>query len=166
MTTFRAIIKTFLLSVIVVIVGLLIFSFFDTKEKKAQVITPTPELLIIPATATPTATPIGAELSRTLTAIAIQPTNTPQRIRNAQIPIYNGNGELIGYMTTPTATKICLNIKGNVNSRGEKIYHCQHWRDYDSTEIISAEGDRYFCSEGEARAAGFRAAEYPHGICR
>lgn len=158
---FRVIYKIIIAGIIVggIIVLITVLSFIHnlgkspeaTKQAKV-VITDTPELLIVPPTPTQTEMPI--------------PTSTPKQIRNAQIPIYNGNGELIGYMTTPTATKICLNIKGNVNSKGEKIYHCPHWRDYDITEIIPAEGDRYFCSEGEARAADFRAAEYPHGICR
>lgn len=66
---------------------------------------------------------------------------------------------------TSTSSGKCLNIKGNVNSSGERIYHCPHWRDYDKTNMNLDEGDTYFCSETEAKAAGFRAAEYTHGIC-
>lgn len=48
-------------------------------------------------------------------------------------------------------------IKGNVNSSGDKIYHAPGFRDYDKTDIKLEEGDRWFCTEEEARAAGFRA---------
>jgi hypothetical protein len=50
-------------------------------------------------------------------------------------------------------------IKGNVNSRGEKIYHMPGQRDYDRTDIKPEEGDRWFCTPEEAQAAGFRAAK-------
>lgn len=120
----------------------------------------TPELLIAPATPTQTATPIGAEFSLTLTAIAVQPTNTPRQIRNAQIPIYSGDGTFLGYVdnSEPTPTPRHCTIKGNVSWRNndEKIYHCPNWRDYDRTEINWEDGDRMFCSEQEAIAAGFR----------
>lgn len=52
-------------------------------------------------------------------------------------------------------------IKGNVNSKKEKIYHMPGWRDYDKTNVKPGEGDRWFCTEGEAVAAGFR-APYNH----
>ena len=50
-------------------------------------------------------------------------------------------------------------IKGNVNSRGEKIYHVPGGQFYDRTDIKPKEGDRWFCTEEEARNAGFRASE-------
>lgn len=50
-------------------------------------------------------------------------------------------------------------IKGNVNSEGEPIYHVPGGRSYNSTDIKPEEGDRWFCTEAEAQAAGFRAAE-------
>ncbi|MFN8440618.1 MAG: thermonuclease family protein [Caldilineaceae bacterium] len=48
-------------------------------------------------------------------------------------------------------------IKGNVNSKKDKIYHMPGWRDYKRTNINPNEGDRWFCTEEEALAAGFRA---------
>ena len=47
-------------------------------------------------------------------------------------------------------------IKGNVNSSGEKIYHVPGGAFYDRTDINPEEGDRWFCTETEAREAGFR----------
>jgi hypothetical protein len=50
-------------------------------------------------------------------------------------------------------------IKGNINAKGGRIYHLPGQRDYDATRISVAKGEAYFCSETQARAAGFRAAK-------
>lgn len=50
-------------------------------------------------------------------------------------------------------------IKGNVNSKGEKIYHTPASKSYKRTKINPDEGDQLFCTRQEAEAAGFRAAE-------
>lgn len=48
------------------------------------------------------------------------------------------------------------NIKGNVNTRGERIYHMPGQKYYAETRISASHGERWFCSEAEARAAGWR----------
>jgi hypothetical protein len=51
------------------------------------------------------------------------------------------------------------NIKGNISySGGAKIYHMPGQRDYASTIISTSRGERWFCSEDEARAAGWHRA--------
>jgi endonuclease YncB( thermonuclease family) len=47
-------------------------------------------------------------------------------------------------------------VKGNVSAKGEKIYHVPGQRDYDAVRISAAKGEAYFCTEAEAKAAGFR----------
>ena len=47
-------------------------------------------------------------------------------------------------------------IKGNVSSSGDRIYHLPAQALYDQTHISEAKGERWFCSEAEARAAGWR----------
>lgn len=48
-------------------------------------------------------------------------------------------------------------IKGNVSLKtGERIYHLPGQRYYDKTVIDEGDGERWFCSEKEARAAGWR----------
>jgi hypothetical protein len=48
-------------------------------------------------------------------------------------------------------------IKGNISVRsGERIYHVPGQEYYDRTRIDTGKGERYFCSEAEARAAGWR----------
>ena len=51
------------------------------------------------------------------------------------------------------------NIKGNIShNSGKRIYHMPGDRDYERTRISTSRGERYFCSEAEARAAGWRRA--------
>jgi endonuclease YncB( thermonuclease family) len=55
-----------------------------------------------------------------------------------------------------SAPKDCA-IKGNISSRGH-IYHLQWSPWYDRVNIDEARGERWFCSEAEAQAAGWRPA--------
>lgn len=55
------------------------------------------------------------------------------------------------------ATSECR-IKGNINARGERIFHVPGARFYDKTAIDTNKGERWFCSEAEATTAGWRAA--------
>ena len=51
------------------------------------------------------------------------------------------------------------NIKGNIShNSGRRIYHMPGDRDYERTRISTSRGERYFCTEAEARAAGWRRA--------
>lgn len=47
-------------------------------------------------------------------------------------------------------------IKGNINRKHEKIYHAPWSKDYAKTKIDVDKGERWFCSEAEAIAAGWR----------
>lgn len=48
-------------------------------------------------------------------------------------------------------------IKGNISlNTGERIYHVPGQDHYDETRISPGKGERWFCSEQEARAAGWR----------
>ena len=51
-------------------------------------------------------------------------------------------------------------IKGNIStSTGERIYHVPGGEYYDATVISAAKGERWFCTEDEARAAGWRRSQ-------
>ena len=69
---------------------------------------------------------------------------------------YYSVGDLVAQVAPPA--KNC-NIKGNIsiNSR-ERIYHVPGQEYYASTKISPQYGERWFCSEEEARAAGWRKA--------
>ncbi|MEP0904488.1 hypothetical protein NC969_03160 [Leptolyngbya subtilissima ST-M1] len=56
--------------------------------------------------------------------------------------------------TEPT----CM-VKGNISiSSGNKLYHVPGMEDYEGTEIHLDKGERWFCTEAEAIAAGWRRA--------
>ena len=57
------------------------------------------------------------------------------------------------------APKGCL-IKGNVSKKGQ-IYHTKASAWYGKVKVDERRGERWFCSEDEAKAAGWRAAENP-----
>lgn len=58
----------------------------------------------------------------------------------------------------PAAQRGSCAIKGNISANG-RIYHLPGQRDYDATVIREGRGERWFCSEPEARAAGWRRAK-------
>lgn len=71
--------------------------------------------------------------------------NRPTRIHRRQRPT-----------AAPQASSSCR-IKGNISNSG-RIYHVPGGEYYDQTRINTSKGERWFCSEAEARAAGWRRA--------
>lgn len=59
--------------------------------------------------------------------------------------------------TSEAPDQNCL-IKGNINQKKEKIYHTP-WSSphYKRTKIDTGKGERWFCTESDARRAGWRA---------
>ena len=60
--------------------------------------------------------------------------------------------------SNPTSTdqQTGCDIKGNISSSGEKIYHVPGQRYYNQTVISESKGERWFCTEEEAQKAGWR----------
>lgn len=58
---------------------------------------------------------------------------------------------------TPKAAPGKCRIKGNISGNG-RIYHVPGSDAYESTKIDESKGERWFCTEEEARAAGWRPA--------
>ena len=50
-------------------------------------------------------------------------------------------------------------IKGNISRKGTDIYHVPGGASYAKTHIDTAKGERWFCTESAARAAGWRRAK-------
>ena len=50
-------------------------------------------------------------------------------------------------------------IKGNISQKGTRIYHVPGGAWYAKTRIDTANGERWFCTEAEARTAGWRRAK-------
>ena len=64
-------------------------------------------------------------------------------------------GKRLASEQVSTSPSGCV-IKGNISSKGARIYHVPGARWYDRTKIDEAKGERFFCSEAEATAAGWR----------
>ena len=58
----------------------------------------------------------------------------------------------------PSDSGSCL-IKGNIAGDGERIYHVPGQRYYDVTKVTEAKGERWFCTEQQARDAGWRPSQ-------
>lgn len=76
----------------------------------------------------------------------------------AAIPRQRSRGRRPSVASAPASDGRDCRIKGNINRRGERIYHVPGSASYDDTQINTRAGERWFCSEDEARAAGWRRA--------
>jgi len=57
----------------------------------------------------------------------------------------------------PSQSTSCT-IKGNISDTNEKIYHVEGCSSYNKTKIDEARGEKWFCTEADAVAAGWRKA--------
>lgn len=79
-----------------------------------------------------------------------------------EVTVNNNSSSSSQTTTQPTAPSTSQSptpctIKGNISqSTGERIYHMPGQRYYDSTQIDPVYGERWFCTEAEAQAAGWR----------
>jgi hypothetical protein len=55
-----------------------------------------------------------------------------------------------------STTRDGFSIRGNINSEGVRTYHTPASPRYEQTTVNKSRGQRWFCSEAEARAAGWR----------
>ncbi|MCX6050858.1 MAG: hypothetical protein NT075_37700 [Chloroflexi bacterium] len=111
--------------------------------------TPTPDS----ASQLVVATPTMLDPAPTSIASESRPTTT-----SSVAPAINPSGFTCAGGCSEAPDPSCA-IKGNVNAKGDKIYHLPGGKNYDLTRIKPAEGDRWFCTEQEAQDAGFRAAK-------
>ncbi len=91
------------------------------------------------------------------------PTNTPiiglvaveETIQEETTISYNPSNPRDNLSVSPYPDR---QIKGNISSKDEKIYHIPGQRDYKKTIIDESKGERWFATEEEARSAGWRKA--------
>jgi len=62
-------------------------------------------------------------------------------------------------LETANSSGACL-IKGNINQLGKRIYFIPHSSFYNSVKIDKEVGERWFCSEHDARAAGWQKSKW------
>ncbi|NEO21376.1 MULTISPECIES: cold shock domain-containing protein [unclassified Moorena] len=81
-----------------------------------------------------------------LFTIEFSPSRSPSPITSSPSPI-------------TSSTKPRCMIKGNISvTTGKKLYHLPAMEDYESTVIDPSKGERWFCTESEAIANGWRKA--------
>lgn len=78
----------------------------------------------------------------------------PEAYRRDEAPARRRNSDVSG--PAQQGRDGCA-IKGNINGEGERIYHVPRSATYDDTAIDEGRGERWFCTEAQARAAGWRA---------
>lgn len=77
-------------------------------------------------------------------------------VESRDVPSSSSAPAVLPHAAAAPAKGPCL-IKGNISESG-KIYHLPGSDWYERTEINTRKGERWFCTETEARAAGWRAA--------
>ena len=109
---------------------------------------------------------IGSEMVRVGLALAYRKYSTDY-IHEEEIARKNAVGMWAGEFVPPwewrkgkrlntASSNTDCPIKGNVNSKKQRIYHTPTGRYYHRTKIKTHEGDKCFQSEAQALAAGFR----------
>ena len=71
------------------------------------------------------------------------------------VPI-NAQSILLPRSATEGLASSDCTIKGNINRNGEQIYHMPDQQFYPTIRMDVGDGKRWFCTSGEAEAAGFR----------
>ena len=112
---------------------------------------------------------LGAELVRRGMAVAFRKYSTiyvpdENRARQQRVGLHSGTFQ------DPAAHRSAkkkrdansiagCRIKGNISKKGARIYHVPGQKFYANTRISAGKGERWFCSESDARAAGWRRAK-------
>ena len=82
------------------------------------------------------------------------------RLKNKVAMSIAASGVIVGAQYFADNKVSGCDIKGNISiNSGERIYHMPSQDYYDKTVIEFSKGERWFCSEGEARSAGWRKAK-------
>ena len=120
-------------------------------------------LVSAPKTSNPVSAPKPSDLvsapkpSNPVSAPKVTPVSEPKTSNPVSAPKVTPVSEPI-VINEPIAQQNC-NIKGNISvSTGDRLYHVAGMEDYEGTIITLSKGERWFCSESEAIAAGWRRA--------
>lgn len=84
--------------------------------------------------------------------------NSHTVVLGAQSVPLTSRPELLGAASAAAPPDPACVIKGNVSASGERIYHLPGQHFYAKVDMGKGHGERWFCSEREAQAAGWRKA--------
>ncbi len=111
---------------------------------------------------------INAEMVRSGWAVAYRQYSMEympdeEKAKSARLGLWQGNFRMPWAwrqdQRQASAEHINCNIKGNISANG-RIYHLPGSRDYSATRVNENRGERWFCTELEALAAGWRSPRY------
>ena len=134
---------------ILIIVGAGIFIHnAKAPDRQIHMWTPTPYKTKAPAAAADGArsAPLGAAPAMVTPTAVPTPTINPRLLIRYSQEVSQGG----------RVYEQCL-IKGNINSKGDRIYHVPGSASYDATKIDTSQGERWFCTEYDAIRAGWHA---------
>ncbi|WP_240544023.1 thermonuclease family protein [Bradyrhizobium canariense] len=77
----------------------------------------------------------------------------------ASVPV-NAQSILLGAVSAAAAPDPKCVVKGNINRKGERIFHSPGQLNYSKINMNKGLGERWFCTETEAEAAGWRKAAH------
>jgi endonuclease YncB( thermonuclease family) len=98
---------------------------------------------------------VESDVSRSKQMALPQPESSSTEAPAAETPEAKSPSVAIPAAEPKTAAP--CNIKGNISTRtGERIYHMPGDKYYSRTRISLSKGERWFCTEEEAREAGWR----------
>jgi hypothetical protein len=100
-----------------------------------------------------------AGLPRSSPAPVAAPAPSPEHPPTAQLPEPTPTPLPVPELGCPegcAVSKPGCEIKGNISQERRKIYHLPGQQFYDKTVISPEKGERWFCTEQEARANGWR----------
>jgi len=100
----------------------------------------------------------GAEGTTRSNQLVILPTEPQPTLPAPTLDLQPTQENLTGCPNGCQAEQSGCSIKGNISMEGEKIYHLPGMSFYDKTRISPEYGERWFCSEDEAVANGWRKA--------
>lgn len=99
---------------------------------------------------------LAARLTLALALLAVTSVAYVATNDRSQLPRVHVSGTS---SSTVAVRRAGCDIKGNINERGEHIYHMPGQAYYLATRINPARGERWFCSQWEAWWAGWRKAK-------
>ena len=84
--------------------------------------------------------------------------NGDRKLKTSEVLGLNDTGETKNEEVNQESQPAGCVIKGNINTKDEKIYHLPGCGSYEKTQIDASRGERWFCTEAEAVSAGWRKA--------
>jgi len=140
------------IALIVAVVAFIVWAFSTSDQTTDMIAASSTPIAATKSADGAVSAPLGSIPTKAPATITPSPTISPTPTIPPKLLIrYEEEYAMGGKMYTR-----CL-IKGNINSKGDKIYHIPGSTSYDATKIDTSAGERWFCTEYDAIRAGWHA---------